>query len=124
MKAKFKVVFTDNDWIESSLDVSKSPNPIVDVQQHARYLLRKHTKATEVRYTDSYSSVKRIMSREDNIKEYMLAHYEACREKMTGEISATQLAEDTAEYFDAFDWLDDHTHIVWDVAVDVALEYE
>lgn len=33
--------------------------------------------------------------------------------------SATELAENTAYGFDHPEWLDDETHIVWDLAVDI-----
>jgi hypothetical protein len=42
---------------------------------------------------------------------------------MTGESSATYLAEQTAEAFDKHEWLDDPDHWIWDMAVDVSDEF-
>lgn len=43
----------------------------------------------------------------------------------TGEVSATTLAEDTAiNGFNKPEWLDDETHIVWEVAVDIAERHQ
>ena len=63
-------------------------------------------------------------SRPERIKAYMLTCYEFSRDKQTGEIDCTLLAEDAADYFDSLDWLDDETHVVWDIAFDVATENE
>ncbi len=37
--------------------------------------------------------------------------------------SATELAEAVAHDFDEHDWLDDHTHYVWDAALSVFDEH-
>ena len=37
-----------------------------------------------------------------------------------GEVNCTKLAEEAALVFDRLDWLDDETHWVWELAVDVA----
>jgi hypothetical protein len=40
-----------------------------------------------------------------------------------GEVNCTKLAENAASYLDHDEWLDDETHWIWDVAVDMAEEY-
>ena len=41
------------------------------------------------------------------------------------EVNSTLLAEDAAAQFDPSNtWLDDETHVIWDVALEVAEEYE
>ena len=42
----------------------------------------------------------------------------------TNEVDMTSLAEDAAHAFDCDSWLDDDTHWVWDLAFNVAEEYE
>lgn len=47
-----------------------------------------------------------------------------CVDSLTGEINLTQLAENTAHELGHDEWLDDSTHIVWDLAADMAESYE
>jgi hypothetical protein len=53
---------------------------------------------------------------EKNVAEYA--------DPQTGEINSTHLAEACAHHFDADHWLDDETHEVWELAIDVANEWE
>jgi hypothetical protein len=45
-------------------------------------------------------------------------------DRRTGEVNLTSLAEACAHHFDAHHWLDDDTHEVWDLAIDVAEYWE
>lgn len=54
------------------------------------------------------------------IMEYMTANREDNVDSETCEINATQLAEDTAWALGHAEWLDDETHVVWDIAVEVS----
>jgi hypothetical protein len=63
MKARFKAIISKDNWIANWIDVSNSPYPLIDAEQHARYLLRRLPETTHVEYTDGFSSVKRIMER-------------------------------------------------------------
>ncbi len=47
-----------------------------------------------------------------------------CVDHSCNEVNATQLAENTAHELDHDDWLDDSTHWIWDLSVDVALSHE
>lgn len=38
----------------------------------------------------------------------------------TDEMNCTALAESTAHHFGRDEWLDDDTHIVWDLAIEIA----
>lgn len=64
------------------------------------------------------------MITKNQIKNYMLnelaANPDLYIDSMTGEISATTLAESAAQNFNRFDWLDDETADVWDIAVEVS----
>ena len=51
------------------------------------------------------------MTLEQNIRGYMLAEAAFCD-------NATELAENAAHHFDRDDWLDDETHVVWDLAIE------
>ena len=42
----------------------------------------------------------------------------------TGECDATGLAENTAHALNHDEWLDEQTHPLWDIAADVAMNYE
>lgn len=58
-----------------------------------------------------------------SVRSYMVSIVEDHRDPITGEINATGLAEDAAAAFDANDLdgpLDDETHWIWDVALEVA----
>jgi hypothetical protein len=41
-----------------------------------------------------------------------------------GEVQCTQLAEYVAHDLNHSEWLDDETHWIWDLAVDLAARYE
>lgn len=41
-----------------------------------------------------------------------------------GEVNCTKLAEETAKHLDHDEWLDDCTHWIWDLALEVADEYD
>lgn len=41
-----------------------------------------------------------------------------------GDVNCTRLAEEAALVFDHLEWLDDETHWVWDLAVDIAADAE
>ncbi len=61
----------------------------------------------------------------NKVKRYMIQVAKNHVDRKTGEVNTTQLAEDAASEFDESDtWLDDETHWVWDLAVDVAEAYE
>ena len=50
---------------------------------------------------------------------WMKAHLEEHRDPKTGEIGCTELAEECASELYPYDWIGE-THLVWDVAVDIA----
>lgn len=61
------------------------------------------------------------------VKSWMRKNVKDYEDRKTGEINTTQLAEAAAGEFDKNglgDWLDDETHWVWDVALEVASAYE
>lgn len=51
---------------------------------------------------------------------WMRHHKEEHRDRDTGEVNATTLAEAAAWAFDHDEWLDDSTHDVWEWAMKVA----
>lgn len=60
----FRVNFSPNEYHYTPLYLpADSPYPLVDAEQHARYLLNRYSRATSVEYTDGFSSVKRIMEK-------------------------------------------------------------
>jgi hypothetical protein len=60
----------------------------------------------------------------DQVVRYMRQNVEDSVDNQTGEVNATSLAEDAAHGLGQSDWLDDDTHPIFDIAVDVADEYE
>lgn len=60
---------------------------------------------------------------QQQVKRYMRQTWRDHRERETGEVIATPLAEDAAWTFGHNEWLDDETHWVWDLAVEVAEEF-
>lgn len=56
----------------------------------------------------------------DRVRNWMKLHLEDHRDRQTGEVNATTLAEGAAHAFDHEEWLDDSTADVWDWAADVA----
>lgn len=56
----------------------------------------------------------------DNVKAWMT--YNADNYREYGEVNFTKLAEGAADAFNISDVLDDETHWIWEVAVDVADE--
>ena len=64
----------------------------------------------------------KVMRRQ--IYNWMLSNYDDFIDHQTGEINVTQLAVSCATGFDCQEWLDDDEHLVWDIAVDVAIEKE
>lgn len=56
---------------------------------------------------------------------YMVTEAEFLVDPKTGEVDATGLAEIAIAHFDRHDtWANDHSHYVWDEAVDVAEAHE
>lgn len=60
----------------------------------------------------------------NKVKRYMQKEAQHVEDRRTGEVNTTQLAENAAHEFDHDEWLDDETHWVWDLAVDVVEWYE
>ena len=54
------------------------------------------------------------------VREFMVLTKEQHRDRATGEVNATTLAEAAAHQFDHEEWLDDETADVWDWAAAVA----
>jgi hypothetical protein len=59
-----------------------------------------------------------------SIRTWMWNHAAEYADPRTGEINSTHLAEACAHHFGADHWLDHDTHEVWELAVDVAEEWE
>jgi hypothetical protein len=59
----------------------------------------------------------------NKVKRYMQKEVKNLVDRRTGEVNTTQLAENAAHEFDHDEWLDEETHWVWDLAVDVAEWY-
>lgn len=55
---------------------------------------------------------------------WMLRNVDDYIDSYTGEVNVTQLSEACAEDLDHDEWLDDSTHIVWDLAVVVSERVE
>lgn len=55
------------------------------------------------------------------VKKWMVANAADCVERSgpRRELNTTQLAENAAHAFDHDEWLDDGTHWVWDIALEV-----
>lgn len=60
----------------------------------------------------------RTLSRQ--IREYMTRQIHVYVDPRTGEVNCTGLAVDAAIGMDHPEWLDDDTHMVWELAVDMA----
>lgn len=60
----------------------------------------------------------------DKVLAWMVREIQAgeFRDRITREPQFTQLAEAAADAFEAWEWLDDETHEVWDLAIE-AFEY-
>jgi hypothetical protein len=54
------------------------------------------------------------------VKNWMKLNAEHHRDRDTGEVNATTLAEGAAHQFDHDEWLNDSTHEVWDWASEIA----
>jgi len=55
------------------------------------------------------------------VRRYMQNVIEGHRDSLTGEVNCTTLAEDAAMEFERMEeWLEDETHFVWDIAIEVA----
>jgi len=58
------------------------------------------------------------------VKQWMLRHVQSSEgghliDRRSGEINATLLAENAAHAFDHDEWLDDETHYVWELALEI-----
>lgn len=61
------------------------------------------------------------------VKAWMRQNVKDFVDPKTGEVNTTELAESAAQQFDKNDlggWLDDETHWVWDISVEVAESFE
>ena len=56
----------------------------------------------------------------NRVVNWMKLHREEHRDRSTGEVNATTLAESAAYAFDHLEWLDDSVADVWDWAAEVA----
>ena len=54
------------------------------------------------------------------VRNWMKMNLEHYRDRATGEVNATTLAEGAAAQFDHEEWLNDGTHEVWDWAAEIA----
>lgn len=59
-----------------------------------------------------------------DVREYMQQVVTDHVDPLTGEVNRTQLAEDAAYEYASHRWLDDPDHMVFEIAADVAEEYE
>ena len=54
----------------------------------------------------------------DEAKAWMFANVHDYRDRVTGEVNATSLAEACADHFDCDEVLDDQDHWIWEIAID------